>query len=305
MTRMQPLKTGVVLASLAMLLGVGFVGCGADEGRAMGDYYEIGTTSQASTSKCGAGKYTGPQGMDVSSWQGSFTFTGKGLAFGIARISDGTGSMDSQFASNWKKMKAAGLIRGAYQFFEPGQDATAQANIVVKAVGKLGAGDLPCTLDFEKATSLSAATLVSKIKTWMSVVQQGTGKKPMIYTTAYYWESKTNKNTTFGSYPLWVANWGPTCPTIPAGWSNWTFWQYCDGQSKYCSNATGVDRDVFNGTAAGLKTFAGGTGSVTPYYGATFVKQSFPYASTALNMKPNETIAASIKFKNSGTKAWD
>ena len=305
MARTQRLKTGVALTSLAALLLGGISSCGPDQGRAMGDFYDIGSKSQATTKKCGADRYKGPQGMDVSSWQGSFTFTGKGLAFAIARVSDGTGSPDSQFAANWKKMKSAGLVRGAYQFFEPAQNATAQANMVVQAVGKLGAGDLPCTLDFEKTGGQSASTIVSKIKTWMSVVEAGTGKKPMIYTTGSFWESSTGNNSSFSKNPLWVAHWGSTCPNIATSWSNWTLWQYCDGQSQYCSNANGVDRDVFNGTLADLQKFAGGNGSLTPYYGATFVKQSWPYANTAMQMKPGETVAASITFTNSGTKAWD
>ncbi len=304
MLRTPRLKTGLVLTSFAALLA-GVAGCGAGDGHAMGDYYDIGRKSEATTKKCGADRYNGPQGMDVSSWQGSFTFTGKGLAFAIARVSDGTQYPDPQFASNWSKMKAAGLVRGAYQFFEPAQDATAQANMVVKAVGKLGAGDLPCTLDFEKTGGQSASTIVSKIKTWMSVVEAGTGKKGMIYTTGSFWESNTGNNSGFSQNPLWVAHWGTTCPNIPTTWSNWTFWQYCDGQSQYCSNATGVDRDVFNGTLAQLKAFAGGSGTVTPFYGASYVNQSWPLASTALQMQPNQTIASYITLKNTGTAAWD
>ena len=33
---------------------------------------------------------------------------------------------------NWSGMKAAGLVRGVYQFFEPGEDPTTQANIVIR-----------------------------------------------------------------------------------------------------------------------------------------------------------------------------
>ena len=39
-------------------------------------------------------------------------------------------------------MKAAGILRGAYQYFEPGQDATTQANLMVS---KVGASSAPAT----------------------------------------------------------------------------------------------------------------------------------------------------------------
>ena len=29
----------------------------------------------------------------------------------------------------------------------------------------------------------------------------------------------------FSSYPLWVANYGVTCPTMPSNWAHWKFWQ--------------------------------------------------------------------------------
>jgi lysozyme len=296
---------GLTLASIVLVLA-GLAGCGEYAGEEAGAGYEIGTTCQALTKKCGVDKYAGPQGADVSYYQGNFTWTGKGLKFGYARISDGapnTGFVDPQFNNNWSKMKAAGILRGAYQFFRPGQNVTAQANYMVQKVGgKLGSGDMPCMIDVEATDGQSPATIASKIKTWLSIVQKGTGKKPIIYTGAYFWQDHV-KDTSLGGYPLWIANYGATCPLVPNGWSNWTIWQYCDGQTKYCSNGQGFDRDVFNGTVTDLKKFAGA--SVAPYYAASYVNQSFPLATTALKMVPHQTIASYITLKNTGTKAWD
>src|SRR5439155_8914997 len=113
--------------------------------------------------------------------------TAGGTVFGYARISDGTGHVDATFAGNWSRMKAAGVYRGAYQFFEPGEDATTQANMMVSAVGALGDGDLPCMIDVEVTGGQSGATIASKVKTWMDIVQNGTGKAPVIYTGSYFW----------------------------------------------------------------------------------------------------------------------
>ena len=71
------------------------------------------------------------QGIDVSHYQGTVDWgkvksTGKVFAF--AKATESTGSTDSQFATNWAAMKAAGVIRGAYHFFHADQDAAAQAN---------------------------------------------------------------------------------------------------------------------------------------------------------------------------------
>jgi lysozyme len=296
------LRSGL-LALSCLFAALGAASCADNQGESAEAGYDLGSAREDLTQKCGADKYNGPQGADVSSWQGSsFNWSGAGVTFGYARISDGTGFVDPDFDINWAAMKAKGILRGAYQYFEPGQNATTQANMMVQKVGKLGDGDMPCMIDVEATGGQSAATIASKVKTWLGIVEAGTGKKPVIYTGAYFWQDNV-KDTTFGGYPLWIAAYGPSCPSLPAGWSNWKMWQYCDGQKQYCTNGSGFDRDVFNGTKADLQAFAGGTAS--PSYGAAYVDQSFPLATTALKMKTGESITASITLKNVGTKAWD
>ena len=266
-----------------------------------------GHTSQAAT-VCAAGPIV--QGVDVSVYQGTISWPSvkaAGIDFAIARISDGS-ALDTDFATNWSGMKSAGVIRGAYQYFEPGQDPMTQANIVISAVGMLGAGDLPVTADMETTGGQSAATIAANLQTWATAVHAGTGKVPMIYTAVGYWNSSVG-STSFASDPLWVANWGVTCPDLPSGWSNWVFWQYSDtGSVSGISGA--VDLDEYNGTVAQLQSFAGG-GSTSPdggtvgYYAAQYVSQSWPLASTVMMMTTCQITPATITLKNVGTATWD
>jgi GH25 family lysozyme M1 (1,4-beta-N-acetylmuramidase) len=189
------------------------------------------------------------QGYDVSVYQGSFGWAGTGVAFGYARISDGLGTIDGTFDGNWSRMKAAGVLRGAYQFFEPGEDEVAQANMMVQKVGgTLGDGDLPCMIDVEVNGGQSGGTIAAKVKSWLGIVERGTGKKPVIYTGSYFWDGNVG-DTSMGSWPIWIAAYGPTCPALPNGWTNWLFWQYSDGGGS-------LDHDVFNGTLAQLQGLA-------------------------------------------------
>jgi len=271
----------------------------------------VGHSSSAVT-VCASGSVV--QGVDVSDYQGSVTWSdvkSAGIDFAIARISDGS-DLDTEFSANWSGMASAGLVRGAYQYFEPGQDPTTQADIVVSAVGKLGAGDLPVTADMETTGGESSATIVANLKTWAAAVQAGTGKAPMIYTAEGYWDSDVDSSA-FSSDPLWVANWGVSCPDLATGWSSWEVWQYSDSGSV--SGISGdVDLDEFNGTLSQLQTFAGGGTSPPPpsdggapsgVYGAQYVSQSWPLASTVMMMNTCQTVAASITLKNIGTLPWD
>jgi lysozyme len=198
------------------------------------------------------------EGIDVSYYQGTVDWSAvqrAGKVFAFARVSDGTAHPDSQFARNWPAMKAAGLIRGAYQFFRASVDPTAQANLLLsmlEAAGGLKPGDLPPVLDVETVDGQSNATVVARMRTWLARVEQAIGRKPLIYTAAMM---STVLADHFSSYPLWVANYTTQCPLMPSGWTDWKFWQKSSTGSV--AGITGnVDLDVFNGTLAELRAFA-------------------------------------------------
>jgi GH25 family lysozyme M1 (1,4-beta-N-acetylmuramidase) len=234
-----------VLASLLLPGLVGVVGCGSGTGGEGG----VGSSSAAVTESCGASASGPVQGVDVSVYQGDFDWAAAHVSFGYARISDGSGYLDSTFAANWANMKAAGVLRGAYQFFEPGEDEVAQANLMVQKVGVLAPGDLPAMIDVEVTGGQSGGAIGAKVAHWLQIVEAGTGRKPIIYTGSYFWEDSVG-DTGLGSYPVWIAAYGPACPSLPPGWSSWLMWQYGDGGGS-------LDHDVFNGTLDQLKALAG------------------------------------------------
>lgn len=240
------------------------------------------------------------QGIDVSYYQGNINWTQvkTAKAFAIARVSDGT-YLDTKFDQNWSGMKAAGIIRGAYQYFEPAQDATEQANIMLQKMVGFGPGDLPPMLDVEATGGQSPATITAKIHTWVDKIMAATGRKPLIYTGKYFWDPNV-QTTDFASFPLVIAAYvKPNCPNTPNAWNTWTMWQY---------NATGsvpgivgdVDSDEFNGTLEDLKKLAG----MSSDWGAKYVSQSFPLAVDPMVMTVNESLKANMVLKNVGKKAW-
>ncbi|HEY7957558.1 MAG TPA: GH25 family lysozyme [Polyangia bacterium] len=239
------------------------------------------------------------QGIDVSEFQGSINWSSvkaSGRQFAIARVDDGT-YLDPDFATNWAGMKSAGMIRGAYQFFRASDDPIATADILLNRIGTLGPGDLAPTLDVEVTDGQSVATIIAHMKSWLSYVKQKTGRTPMIYTAPGFWSQLGNPD--LSQYTLWVANWQVNCPSLPGGWSSFKFWQYADnGSVPGISGA--VDLDEFNGSLADLQVVAGGAD-----WGAAFVSQSFPYATTAIPLTVGQDMAATITLRNIGSKSWD
>ncbi|RYE81723.1 MAG: hypothetical protein EOO74_00200, partial [Myxococcales bacterium] len=217
------------------------------------------------------------EGIDVSYYQKNIDWPkvkAGGYEFAIVRASDGLGFKDPDFAKNWSGAKSAGMIRGVYQFFRPGSDAKAQAELVLDAIGnKLEPGDLPPVIDVESADGQSPSKVAAAVKTWITTVEGKLGRKPIIYTGRPFWVNSVGDPPGYEDYPLWIAAYpycydtiksGAYCPNIPDKWSKWTFWQYGDGKNTEGQGCQinppvvpGVgqscDRNFFNGTLAQLQ----------------------------------------------------
>ncbi|MBK7861316.1 MAG: hypothetical protein IPJ65_22430 [Archangiaceae bacterium] len=248
-----------VVGLMAVLAGCGGMEGDLSLGMGLQEEDPMGVNEAAVSARiCPAGSTV--EGIDVSKWQGSINWSAvknSGRKFAIARISHGLSYKDEYFAQNWSGMKSVGLIRGGYQFFAPGEDAVAQANYVVQKLGRLGPGDLPAMLDVEVTDGQTPATITAKIHRWVDIVTAGTGKAPIIYTGAYFWDDHV-KSADFKSTPLVIAWYGTMCPGVPNAWAStgWRFHQYSSTGSVPGISGN-VDLDVFNGTLAQLNAFAG------------------------------------------------
>jgi lysozyme len=196
---------------------------------------------------------TRAMGIDVSRFQGPIDWptvaTTGGIRFAFVQASRGSGTdctvkpaqcgADPLFASNRVAAEANGIRVGAYhRAFAAGgtaetarADAIAEADVFLTAVGSLQAGELVPVLDVEAPFSgMTSATLRTWIRVWVKKVNRRLGRKPMIYTNASSWAATGNtREFAKAKYPLWVAEWGVSRPSVPAG--NWagkgySVWQY-------------------------------------------------------------------------------
>jgi lysozyme len=219
-----------------------------------GDRVCVGDTSEAL--RICAKSSTTVRGIDVSSYQGTVDFTkvkAEGRSFVFVRLASGQ-NLDLKFGTNWTNAKSAGLIRGAYQYFYPSRDVNVQANLVISTLRSAGFTnqDLPPVLDLENQDGLTPAEVVARAKQWLAKVETELGVVPLVYTAAFM-APVIGQN--FKTYPLWVANYNVNCPDVPAGWTEWQFWQTSEsGRSNGVSGA--VDTDLWNGSLAELQLFA-------------------------------------------------
>ncbi len=191
---------------------------------------------------------TGPQshkGIDVSHYNGSVDWQkvkAAGYSFGIAKASEGMDFTDPMFTANWSNMKAAGIARGAYHFYVTEDDPKKQAEFFISIVS-LQTGDLIPVVDIETLGQGTESRLTDRFKQFLDILQKHYGVKPIIYTDRNFWD--TNLNDQFGSYPLWIAEYGVEKPELPNGWKNWTLWQWSQ-DTQVPGVDSGVDQDKLN-----------------------------------------------------------
>jgi lysozyme len=233
-------------------------------------------------------------GVDVSYYQDVVDWNAMaadGIVFAVARISHGTSFDDPQFANNWQGMKDAGIVRAAYQYFDPADDIAAEAQKVIDAVGWLAPGDLPPVIDVEQTSGVGPAGIAAAVGTWLDLVEAGTGRKPIIYTGRYFWQDNVGSDA-YADYPLWHAQYTTApCPNIADQWSDWAIWQYTS--SGNVGGITPIDRNRFNGDEVALHDLA------ADGLRAAIVSIDYPG-----ELEAGETGIVEIVLENNGWRTW-
>ncbi|MCR1161293.1 lysozyme [Paenarthrobacter sp. UW852] len=219
----------------------------------------------------------GIAGQDVSAHQGNVDWQSQwnqGSRWAYVKATEGNYYLNENYAQQYDGSRNAGMVRGAYHFAIPNWSSGAdQARYFVANGGGWTADGytLPPVLDIEynpyagrtingfyfgnTCYDMSKAQLGQWAADFGNTVMALTGRFPVIYSTTDWWNTCVG-NSTFGSYPLWIASYwnNPTNTpgTLPVSWGNYSMWQY---------SSTGPfegDSNIFNGSYDQLRTFARG-----------------------------------------------
>ncbi|MEV6314765.1 lysozyme [Streptomyces sp. NPDC051776] len=222
-------------------------------------------TTGTSAARHGGANAEQVPGMDVSRHQGTVDWQGawdNGARWAYVKATEGTDFQSPTFPEQFQGAYDVGMIRGAYHFARPDTSGAAvQAHNFVDH-GGMWTDDgrtLPPALDIEYNPTggdvcygRSQSDMVAWIREFSDTVHELTGRHPAIYTTTDWWTQCTGNDASFGSNPLWIARYAASPGTLPAGWSDYTFWQYSD------SGTFPGDQNWFNGTQEELEALAKG-----------------------------------------------
>lgn len=168
------------------------------------------------------------------------------IRFVFIKATEGVSIIDENFNENFYEARQNDFVRGAYHFFAPDVDARKQARFFLKQV-HLEPGDLPPVLDVETVGKLTTPQLKKAVKTWLDIVEEKYGVKPILY-TGYKFKLHYLNDPVFDEYPYWIAHYYVDKLSYKGAWR---FWQHTD-----CGKVDGirghVDCNIFNGTMADL-----------------------------------------------------
>jgi len=219
------------------------------------------------------------KGIDCSAWQDLNSTPKKidwkkaasqGVKFAFIRACNGL-IPDEDFAYNWAAAKDAGILRGAYQFYDYRKSPTEQAKYLAGLLAK-DKGELPPVNDLEYYAPWGAIkrnNILTNLEVYFDTLKAQGHPRAIFYTNpAMILYTLMPVPAWLSSIPLWIAHYGVDHPltTAVAPWGKWTFWQYSstgDGLA-YGMESRGLDMDWFNGSEDELRAFAS-VGAQVPY----------------------------------------
>ncbi|MEO8758579.1 MAG: GH25 family lysozyme [Devosia sp.] len=191
------------------------------------------------------------QGMDVARYQGAIDYAkvySSGVHFVYMKATEGKDYVDPAFADNWRRARASGMAHGAYHFMTWCSTAAQQAAWFKKNV-PADQDALPPVLDLEWNHDSSCkkkfprADVLEKIHLMLKVMEQHTGKLPIIYTDMTF-HHDILEGEHFDN-PFWLRS---TAAEPPQRYGNrrWMMWQWT--QTGVLNGVVGsVDRNAFYG----------------------------------------------------------
>ena len=182
------------------------------------------------------------KGVDLSHFNGKVDvqqLAQSHIKFVYLKATQGIGYVDPTFIKHATALQQTQLLRGAYHFFEPEEDAIQQAEhfIITVQTHQL---TLPPVLDIEITQHQNPDVIRAGVQKWLDKVEQSLGCKPVIYTYGDFWAD--NLGEQFADYAFWLADYAKK-PTVPQSAKHWKIWQYSD-KGRVKGIESHVDLDV-------------------------------------------------------------
>lgn len=166
-------------------------------------------------------------GIDISHHQGDIDWnlykekSDSLIQFIYCKATEGKDHIDKNWNSHRAFLEDAKILHGCYHFFRPQTDPIEQAEHFLSQYSNEKQA-LPPVLDSE--IDAPKEELILKMKQWLKYVEEKTGRRPIIYTSNFLYNTTFKGN--FEGYKFWIANYNQNGPDVhdPAI----VMWQFTD-----------------------------------------------------------------------------
>ncbi len=158
-------------------------------------------------------------GVDVSHWQGRIghqKLKNFGITFGFGKggqYYNGEEYDDDKFLYNMEGFEINKILHGMYYFYDPKAGNDKQARHF-KRLWNLYRQDFPPVLDCEADSGLGQYEVQRQIKVMLERMEEISGRKPIIYTSPGFWNSKVGNPIWSDGYSFWVAQYPKLTSTL-------------------------------------------------------------------------------------------
>lgn len=163
------------------------------------------------------------RGIDIHGGKGAVNFDAvrkSGRTFAFVKCSEGVSYNDPLYAMNVKAARKAGLRVGSYHFARPDHNSPEAEAAHFLSRLDLQPGDLLPVLDYETPPT-SAAWAIA----FMEAVEKHIGASPIFYSYLDFIR-RMNGGPSLGRFPLWLAAYSTTMPTVPHPYLRVSVWQH-------------------------------------------------------------------------------
>lgn len=145
----------------------------------------------------------------------------RNIDFMLVNASGGDYIVDTLFDRNVSRATTLDIPLGAYHVFTSKYNASAQANTYLKVIKDIKLS-FPPVLDIEGSSAEISRekfdSLVPEMKTWLSLVENETGHRPLIYCCEDLYKTYFMQSEFADKYKFWIARYTYSFdPLMPAG----------------------------------------------------------------------------------------
>lgn len=197
----------------------------------------------------------------------------------IHKATEGGDWVDPSYADRRAQAESAGLLWGAYHFGTRQYSGARQAQAFLNVTRPTPRTLMALDLEVNDPNPNNTMTL-PQAEEFVRVVQQATGRLPMVYTHAHFANGERSgrrgvrlkepvgPNSILARCDLWLADHREE-PEVPYAWANrgWKLWQYLADETESNAAYGSVSRAIPGVTHCDRNLFAGDSEALHRYWG--------------------------------------